>query len=59
MWIRIERQITKSEIRVRFLSVPIQIMEGYTQKLTDDKIFKMNYLAAICRNIILLLKLQY
>lgn len=51
MWIRIERQKTKSECRIRLLSVPIQIMEKYKHERTDDKIFKMTCLATIDRNL--------
>lgn len=51
MWIRIERQKTKSECRIRLLSVPIQIIEKYKHERTDDKIFKMTCLATIDRNL--------
>lgn len=51
MWIRIERQITKSEIRVRFLSVPIQIMEKYKHERIDDTIFKLMTLKTIDENL--------
>lgn len=50
-WIKIERQKTKSECRIRLLSVPIQIMEKYKHERTDDKIFKMTCLATIDRNL--------
>lgn len=51
MWIKIERQKTKSECRIRLLSVPIQIIEKYKHERTDDKIFKMTCLATIDRNL--------
>ena len=51
MWIRIERQKTKSECRIRLLSVPIQIMEKYKHERTDDKIFKLKTLKTIDENL--------
>jgi len=51
MWIRIERQKTKSECRIRLLSVPIQIMEKYRHERTDDKIFKLKTLKTIDENL--------
>lgn len=51
MWIRIERQKTKSECRIRLLSVPIQIMEKYKNERTDDKIFKLKTLKTIDENL--------
>lgn len=51
MWIRIERQKTKSECRIRLLSVPIYIMEKYKHEQTDDKIFKLKTLKTIDENL--------
>lgn len=51
MWIKIERQKTKSECRIRLLSVPIQIMEKYKHERTDDKIFKLKTLKTIDENL--------
>lgn len=51
MWIRIERQKTKSECRIRLLNVPIQIMEKYKHERTDDKIFKLKTLKTIDENL--------
>lgn len=51
MWIRIERQKTKSECGIRLLSVPIQIMEKYKYERTDDKIFKLKTLKTIDENL--------
>lgn len=51
MWIRIERQKTKSECKIRLLSVPIQIMEKYKHERTDDKIFKLKTLKNIVENL--------
>lgn len=51
MWIKIERQKTKSECRIRLLSVPLQIMEKYKHERTDDKIFKLKTLKTIDENL--------
>ena len=51
MWIRIERQKTKSECRIRLLGVAIQIMGKYKHERTDDKIFKLNTLKTIDENL--------
>lgn len=51
MWIRIERQKTKSECGIRLLSVPIQIIEKYRYERTDDKNFKLKTLKIIDENL--------
>lgn len=51
IWIRIERQKTKSECKIRLLSIPIQIMEKYKHERTDDKIFKLKTLKTIDENL--------
>ena len=56
MWIKIERQKTKSECRIRLLGVAIQIMEKYKHERTDDKIFKLKTLKTIDENLKIIAK---
>lgn len=49
MWIKIERQKTKSKCRIRLLKVPIQIIEKYKHERTNNKILKLKTLKTIAQ----------
>ena len=51
LWIRIERQKTKSECNIRLLNTAIQIMDKYRHERTDDRVFQMKTLKSIDENL--------
>ena len=51
LWIKIERQKTKTECNIRLLSAAVQIIEKYKSERKTDKIFNMITLSNIERNL--------
>lgn len=51
LWIKIERQKTKSECNIRLLNIAVQIIEKYKTDRKSDKIFNMITLSNIERNL--------
>lgn len=50
LWIKINRQKTKSECNIRLLEIPRRIIEKYRHERTGNKIFNIKTLAAMCRH---------
>lgn len=51
LWIKIERQKTKTECNIKLLNVAVQIIEKYKSERKTDKIFNMIALSNIDRNL--------
>lgn len=51
LWIKIERQKTKTECNIRLLNIAVQIIEKYKYERKDDKIFNMITLSNTERNL--------
>ncbi|HAZ03027.1 MAG TPA: recombinase [Prolixibacteraceae bacterium] len=50
LWIKINRQKTKTECNIRLLEIPCQIIGKYRPERTSRKIFNVKTLAAMCRH---------
>ncbi|OJV37692.1 MAG: hypothetical protein BGO33_03140 [Bacteroidia bacterium 43-41] len=51
LWIKIERQKTKTECNIRLLNIAVQIIEKYKTERKSDKIFNMITLSNTERNL--------
>lgn len=50
LWIKIDRQKTKTECNIRLLEIPLQIIAKYRSERTSTKIFNVKTLATFCNH---------